>query len=90
MLDFSDVCGRVGSVSYPDVYRGLGIMEMRIINNQEDTLKADLVATLRKGARVSIASACFSMYAYQELKKELDEGASLYLHFAHLCEGWAT
>lgn len=48
-------------------------MEMRIINNQEDTLKADLVATLRKGSRVSIASACFSMYAYQELKKELEE-----------------
>ncbi len=47
-------------------------MGTRIINNQEDTLKADLAATLRQGARVSIASACFSMYAYQELKTELE------------------
>ena len=50
---------------------------MDIIDNQTTTLKSDLSKTLRKDSRVSIAAACFSMYAYRELKKELEGIAEL-------------
>ena len=35
-------------------------------------MKDDLVKTIKRGDRISIAAACFSIYAYQELKKQLD------------------
>ena len=45
---------------------------METINNQTNFLKADLESSIRKDSKVSIAAACFSIYAYKELKKELD------------------
>lgn len=46
-------------------------METKVFNNTSETLKDDLVATITKGSKVSIAAACFSIYAYKELKKQL-------------------
>ncbi len=45
---------------------------MKIYDNIKEILKDDMVTTISKGSRVSIAAACFSMYAYKELKKQLD------------------
>lgn len=45
---------------------------VKIINNITETVKDDLVVTLKKGSKVSIAAACFSMYAYKELKKQME------------------
>lgn len=44
---------------------------MELINNTTKTLKEDLVVEIKKGSKLSIAAACFSIYAFQELKKEL-------------------
>ena len=45
---------------------------MELIDNVNRTLREDLRETIQKGSRVSIAAACFSMYAFQELKRELE------------------
>lgn len=45
---------------------------MKIFNNVTDIVRDDLRVTITRGSRVSIAAACFSIYAYQELKKQLD------------------
>ena len=45
---------------------------MKVFNNITDILRDDMAATITKGSKVSIAAACFSMYAYHELKKQLD------------------
>ena len=44
---------------------------MRIIDNINETLKGDLSVEIKQGSKVSIAAACFSIYAFQELKDEL-------------------
>lgn len=44
---------------------------MELINNTTKTLRDDLAAEIKQGSRLSIAAACFSIYAFQELKKEL-------------------
>ena len=44
---------------------------MEIINNTTKTLRDDLAVEMKKGSKLSIAAACFSIYAFQELKKEL-------------------
>ncbi len=44
---------------------------MDIINNTSKTLKDDLSVEIKEGSKLSIAAACFSIYAFQELKKEL-------------------
>lgn len=46
---------------------------MEIINNKDKTLIDDLRSTLTKGSRMSIVASCFSIYAYQELRKELEQ-----------------
>lgn len=46
---------------------------MKIFNNVTDILRDDLKNTMVKGSKVSIAAACFSMYAYQELKANLEQ-----------------
>ncbi|MCH5272363.1 MAG: DEAD/DEAH box helicase family protein [Lachnospiraceae bacterium] len=46
---------------------------MEIIDNTSKTLRDDLAIELKKGSKLSIAAACFSIYAFQELKKELQE-----------------
>ena len=43
-----------------------------IIDNINKTLKEDLQQSIHKGSKISIAAACFSIYAYQELKKQLE------------------
>ena len=45
---------------------------MRIIDNVNRTVKEDLIESIHQGSRLSIAAACFSIYAYQELKKQLE------------------
>ena len=44
---------------------------MELINNTTKTLRDDLAIEIKKGSKVSIAASCFSIYAFQELKKEL-------------------
>jgi SNF2 family DNA or RNA helicase len=44
---------------------------MEIINNTTKTLRDDLSDEIKEGSKLSIAAACFSIYAFQELKKEL-------------------
>lgn len=46
---------------------------MELINNTTKTLRDDLAAELKEGSRLSIAAACFSIYAFQELKEELQK-----------------
>ena len=45
---------------------------MKIIDNINSTVKDDLIGCLKKGSKVQIAAACFSMYAYKELKKQFE------------------
>ena len=45
---------------------------MEIIDNVNKTLKEDLAKTLTKGSKIAIAASCFSIYAFQTLKKELE------------------
>lgn len=44
---------------------------MEIFNNITRTVRDDLERTIQKDSKVSIAAACFSMYAYEELKRRL-------------------
>lgn len=41
-------------------------------DNKASIVKDDLVSTIRSGDRVSVAAEVFSMYAYQELREQLD------------------
>lgn len=43
-------------------------MQMKQIDNVNEFLKDDLKTTIKKGSKVSIAAAYFSIYAYRELK----------------------
>jgi hypothetical protein len=44
---------------------------MELINNVTNTLRDDLSTEIKDGSKLSVAAACFSIYAFQELKKEL-------------------
>lgn len=44
---------------------------MELINNTTKTLRDDLAVEIKKGSKLSIAASCFSIYAFQELKTEL-------------------
>ena len=46
---------------------------MELINNTTKTLKNDLSSQIKKGSKLSIAAACFSIYAFQALKDQLME-----------------
>ena len=46
---------------------------MELINNTTKTLKDDLSVEIKQGSKVSIAAACFSIYAFQELKTQLSQ-----------------
>ena len=50
-------------------YRGEPI---QIIDNINHIVKNDLQESIQPGSKLSIAAACFSIYAYQELKKQLE------------------
>lgn len=45
---------------------------MKIFDNISEIVRDDMAATIKKGSKVSVAAACFSMYAYKELKKQLE------------------
>ena len=45
---------------------------MEVIDNINKTVKDDLSISIKQGSRLSIASACFSIFAYQELKEQFD------------------
>ncbi|MDU1027885.1 MAG: helicase-related protein [Clostridiales bacterium] len=46
---------------------------MKIFDNVTDIVRDDLKQTMKRGSKVSIAAACFSMYAYRELKEQLEQ-----------------
>ena len=45
---------------------------MQIFDNVRSIVKDDLEQTIAKSSRLSIAAATFSIYAYQELRKQLE------------------
>jgi SNF2 family DNA or RNA helicase len=46
---------------------------MEVFDNVNKIVKNDLEVTIDKDSKLSIAAACFSIYAYQALKKQLDD-----------------
>lgn len=47
-------------------------MDVKIFDNINDIVRDDMISTINKGSKISIAAACFSIYAYEELKKQLE------------------
>ena len=45
---------------------------MKVFDNVTNIVRDDLTETITRGSRVSIAAAVFSIYAYDELKKQLE------------------
>ena len=43
---------------------------MKIFDNVTNIVKDDLQEVINKNDRISIAASCFSIYAYNELKKQ--------------------
>lgn len=56
-------------------------VNIEIIDNKNKTLKDDLTSEIRQGSRLSVAAACFSIYAFQELKKQLTDIEELHFIF---------
>ena len=46
---------------------------MKVFNNITDIVRDDLQNTIKKESKLSIAAACFSMYAYNELREQLED-----------------
>ena len=46
---------------------------MKIFDNIRKIVRDDMASSIKRGSKVSVAAACFSMYAYQELKKQLQD-----------------
>ena len=44
---------------------------MKLLDNISQTVKDDLSVSIKKGSKVSIAAACFSIYAFNELRKQI-------------------
>ena len=44
---------------------------MKIIDNQNETLRDSLIASIQNGSKLSLAASCFSIYAFQELMDQL-------------------
>ena len=47
-------------------------MEVKVFDNITEIVRDDMATTISKGSKLSIAASCFSMYAYKELKKQLE------------------
>ena len=45
---------------------------MKVFDNIQDIVRDDLTQTIQRGSKVSVAAACFSMYAYSVLKEQLE------------------
>ena len=52
--------------------RGI-LMDVKIFDNINDIVRDDMISTINKGSKISIAAACFSIYAYKELKEQLEQ-----------------
>ena len=50
---------------------------VKFIDNRQNLLSDELKETIRKGSRVAIAASHFSIYAYQELRQQLDSIAEM-------------
>lgn len=48
-------------------------MDVKVFDNITELVRDDMKKSIKKGSKVSIAAACFSIYAYQQLKDELDK-----------------
>lgn len=48
-------------------------MDVKVFDNITELVRDDMKKSIKNGSKVSIAAACFSMYAYQQLKDELDK-----------------
>lgn len=48
-------------------------MDVKIFDNINDIVRDDMISTINKGSKISIAAACFSIYAYKELKNQLEQ-----------------
>ena len=48
-------------------------MNVKIFDNINDIVRDDMISTINKGSKISIAAACFSIYAYKELKEQLEQ-----------------
>ncbi len=46
---------------------------MEIFDNITKVVRDDLKEKIKPGSRVSVVAACFSMYAYKELKSQLEK-----------------
>lgn len=46
---------------------------MQFFDNINETVKEDLLLTIHKNSKISVAAASFSIYAYRELKKQLED-----------------
>lgn len=55
---------------------------MKIIDNINVNLRDELINDIKAGSKVSIAASCFSIYAYRELKDQLDKIDSLKFIFS--------
>ena len=51
----------------------IGGTSVEIINIINKTLRDDLSVEIKQDCKLSIAAACFSIYAFQELKSELKD-----------------
>ena len=49
-----------------------GVKQMETFNNTTKVVRDDLSKKIHSGSKLSIAAACFSIYAYQALKEELE------------------
>lgn len=54
----------------------ISVVTQGFIDNKTSLVKDDLVRTIREGDRISIAAASFSMYAYRELREQLESASS--------------
>lgn len=48
-------------------------MDVKIFDNINNIVRDDMISTINKGSKISIAAACFSIYAYKELKEQLEQ-----------------
>lgn len=48
-------------------------MDVKIFDNINDIVRDDMISTINKGSKISIVAACFSIYAYKELKVQLEQ-----------------
>ena len=57
---------------------------MELIDNVNKTFADDLKQTIKTNSKIAIAASCFSIYAYQELKEQLEGIDQLQFILQHL------